>query len=199
MKGVILVVDNATRSTKKTPFLNKLLQRLSDDNWDTEVITRSSEIDMSVSYAAAILTGSPMLLTEPLLMDCISANTTALLQLKCPILGICFGMQVMVMAYGGSLERLDTFQKGKKSIHLEPNSILGAGMKTSCVMEAYEDSVKRIPSGFRVVGIDKNTHDIKAIEKTDFPYRVGVLFHPEDGGSGLCLLNNFLNFVYQTM
>lgn len=195
--GKILVVDNATRSTDNTPFLKKLLKVLREKGWsEITQVNNAKDIDFSQTYVAAILTGSPMLLTEPLLMDCVAANTAVLLQLECPVLGICFGMQMMVTAYGGSLKRLDSFQSGPRKLVLSSDSVIGKGRKSYCVIEAYEDSVDTVPHGFSVVGIDQMNHSsIKAIERVGPPYRAGVLFHPEGGRSGLCVLHNFLDYV----
>lgn len=139
-----------------------------------------------------------MLLTEEIMFEKIQTNIAALLQLECPVLGICFGLQVITMAYGGSLTRLGTFQNGPRDIRFVGKSMLVNGTASGCMMEAYEDAVKVVPPTFTPIAFDAKSGDVKGFERTCGPYRAGVLFHPEYVDAkkeldGRFIIRNFLD------
>lgn len=138
---------------------------------------------------AVILSGGPMMLTEEVPYLRIQVNLVALMTLACPILGICFGAQIMATLYGGHLKRIKT-QHTKEPIVFRNVSLT--------VQTYYSDSIAKAPSQFQVSGMDKSGR-IMAFERWNTgPYRMGVLFHPEATPEGHQILDYFLR-ISQTL
>ncbi|CAM3526317.1 MAG: GMP synthase [glutamine-hydrolyzing] [Hydrogenibacillus schlegelii] len=115
-------------------------------------------------------------------------------ELDVPILGICYGMQLMVQELGGQVERADRGEYGKALLEiLEPDSPLLKGLQPRTqVWMSHVDSVKKLPPGFRVLASTEATPI--AVIGDDARRRYGVQFHPEVVHTleGNRLLENFL-------
>ncbi len=115
-------------------------------------------------------------------------------QLGIPILGICYGMQLMSKELGGDVRRAEKREYGKAMLEvLEPEDPLFRGLdRTTQVWMSHGDSVQAPPPGFRILGQTEST----ATAAVGDPQRklYGVQFHPEVVHSlqGKELLENFL-------
>jgi GMP synthase (glutamine-hydrolysing) len=116
-----------------------------------------------------------------------------LLELKVPILGICYGVQLMAHVLGGKVTPFDKREYGRARFRIRGDSPLFRGMKdASVVWMSHGDSIERLPSGFENIGESDNT-PFCAIQ--DLQRRIfGVQFHPEvvHTEEGNQLLHNFL-------
>ncbi|MCD4670488.1 MAG: glutamine-hydrolyzing GMP synthase [Actinomycetia bacterium] len=110
-----------------------------------------------------------------------------------PILGICYGMQLMVKLCGGKITRTGSNEYGKTKISLDPESPLFEGLKQKeiCWM-SHKDSVDGIPAGFKVIASTPNL-PAAGIEHPGKKF-FGIQFHPEVAHtpSGMDMLRNFL-------
>ncbi|MBC6136417.1 glutamine-hydrolyzing GMP synthase [Listeria innocua] len=109
-----------------------------------------------------------------------------------PILGICYGMQLMTTHFGGKVERAKDREYGKADIHVENPSRLFASLPTDQVVwMSHGDLVVKEPAGFEVTATSKSC-PIAAIADED-RLLYGVQFHPEVRHSayGNELLKNF--------
>jgi GMP synthase (glutamine-hydrolysing) len=119
-----------------------------------------------------------------------------LFELGVPVLGICYGMQLMAQDLGGHVERTGGSEFGRTDVAAETGSALFAGLPAEqvCWM-SHRDSVTAPPLGARVVAGSPST-PIAAFEA---PERAlyGVQFHPEvlHTPHGTELLKNFLYHV----
>ncbi len=120
--------------------------------------------------------------------------------LTVPILGICYGLQLLAHALGGSVERGERREYGRAELHVTRNKEQRAGDKQSLfystpaeqiVWMSHGDAVKRIPKGFRVCGV--STHSPYAAIENRKNKRYGVQFHPEVWHTeyGTKILENF--------
>ncbi|MBP2017360.1 GMP synthase (glutamine-hydrolyzing) [Symbiobacterium terraclitae] len=103
----------------------------------------------------------------------------AVYELGIPVLGICYGMQLMALQLGGAVERPDRGEYGKAVLRLAPGEhplFRGLGGETQVWMSHF-DSVVRVPQGFRVLGSTENTP--VAVIGDDGRRFYGVQFHPE--------------------
>lgn len=113
-----------------------------------------------------------------------------------PILGVCYGMQLMVQQLGGQVESSQAAEYGKASIVIDdPTDLLTNVEAGSTIWMSHGDSVTQLPEGFVVLAHTTNT-PCAAIANT--PRRLyGVQFHPEvvhsEGGQAL-----IRNFVYHS-
>ncbi len=110
-----------------------------------------------------------------------------------PVLGICYGMQLMSHLLGGEVQRSGRREYGQAVFSPEAHGSLFRGLAPrSRVWMSHGDDVRRAPDGFRVVGRTE-TNPIAAIE--DSSRRLyGMLFHPEvvHSEEGTKVLENFL-------
>ncbi len=107
-----------------------------------------------------------------------------------PILGICRGAQLINVYLGGKLNQnihdLDLKHPHKKTplpnktIHIEPHSLLASILKTThCLVNSiHHQAIEKAGSGLRIVAKDKNGI-IQAVEHLDYPFFLGVQWHPE--------------------
>jgi GMP synthase (glutamine-hydrolysing) len=115
-------------------------------------------------------------------------------RLGVPVVGICYGMQLMSHLLGGEVKRSGRREYGQAWFSPKPGGTLFRGLPPrSRAWMSHGDDVRRAPEGFRVVG-STETNPISAIED---PSRrlFGMLFHPEvvhseEGGK---VLANFLD------
>ena len=96
-----------------------------------------------------------------------------------PILGICYGMQLMSLKLGGDVRRPDKREYGKAMLAVrEPGHPLFAGLGASTqVWMSHGDSVLAAPPGFQILGSTENTPT--AVVGDDSRKLYGVQFHPE--------------------
>jgi len=118
----------------------------------------------------------------------------ALLQAGIPILGVCYGMQLLAHLSGGRVERADRREYGRATIEVKGGKLFqgfGAGEETPVWM-SHGDHVDTPPNGYRVVASSDNT-PVAAFEHERLPL-YGVQFHPEVAHTarGGELLDNFL-------
>ena len=103
----------------------------------------------------------------------------ALFKLGVPVLGICYGVQILAHFLGGRVEKGQKREYGKGTLTIRDNSCaLFAGLpETLQVWNSHGDKLTRLPRDFVVVGTTDNS-DYAAIEH---PKRriFGIQFHPE--------------------
>jgi GMP synthase (glutamine-hydrolysing) len=109
-----------------------------------------------------------------------------------PVLGICYGMQLMADALGGRVEPAPHREFGHATVHITDRAALFADLPEQIrVWASHGDFVAAVPSGFSVVATSANA-PIAAM--TD-PQRAlyAILFHPEvvHTERGLDILRNF--------
>jgi GMP synthase (glutamine-hydrolysing) len=116
----------------------------------------------------------------------------ALFELGVPTLGICYGMQLMALDLGGTVDRTGSSEFGKTELHVEEGELFHDLPGEQTVWMSHRDAVTAPPIGARVVAGSPST-PIAAFE--DERRRLyGVQFHPEVVHTpyGQDLLKNFL-------
>lgn len=110
-----------------------------------------------------------------------------------PVLGICYGMQLMTMHFGGIVERAKGREYGKASIEVREGAALFKGLPEEQVAwMSHGDLVKQAPEGFVVDAVSPSC-PIAAISNEEKKF-FGVQFHPEVRHTehGNELLRNFV-------
>lgn len=113
-------------------------------------------------------------------------------ELGLPILGICYGMQLISHKLGGKVESASESEYGVAPIELKAKSELFAHTpETQDVLMSHGDRVVEIPEGFHVVATSPNS-PFAAVENTE-RHIYGIQFHPEVRHSvyGTDMLRNF--------
>lgn len=126
-------------------------------------------------------------------------------ELGIPILGICYGMQLMTQNLGGVVSKADSREYGKTTLHIDSHGALFAGLGDDAVLPAgttqcwmsHGDFVTKAPVGFDVVAHTDNS-PVAAVSNLNKKL-FGVQFHPEvvHTPEGMKMLKNFLYNICQ--
>ena len=138
-------------------------------------------------YGAIIISGGP----ESVYADDAPEYDPAIFDLDTPMLGICYGMQLMAHASGGDVGSASG-EYGSSAITVELDSLLFTGLEPDQeVLMSHGDTVMIVPMGFRAIA---NSKGIIAAMENPAQRRYGVQFHPEvdDTIHGSDILRNFL-------
>lgn len=117
-------------------------------------------------------------------------------KLGIPVLGVCYGMQLMVQQLGGGVERAKRAEYGKASILIDdPTDLLTNVENESTMWMSHGDSCTQLPEGFEILAHTENTPCAAIAHHEKKLY--GVQFHPEVVHSvgGLPLIRNFVYHI----
>ncbi len=114
-------------------------------------------------------------------------------ELGVPVLGVCYGMQLMSHLLGGEVRRADRREYGPAQFEPKGGRLLQGLSPSTKVWMSHGDSIVRPPEGFSVVG-SSGRNTVAAIEARDRRL-FGILFHPEvvHTAEGIRVLANFLD------
>ena len=136
-----------------------------------------------------ILSGGPQSVYEEGAPDA----PAELFELGMPVLGICYGMQVMARRLGGSVEGSSHREYGRAEVSVSDPGRLFEGLSASeTVWMSHGDRVRDLPPGFRVTASTANAPVVAFENPGTGMY--GIQFHPEVSHtvSGGEMLRNFL-------
>jgi len=112
--------------------------------------------------------------------------------LNLPILGICYGMQLITHLNGGNVEKADSREFGKAVLEVENNDnpLFTGVKKSSNIWMSHNDHITELPTGFEIIA--KTDSSIAAITNNNGIY--ALQFHPEVVHSecGTQILENFV-------
>lgn len=139
------------------------------------------------SPAAVILSGGPRSTTEE---DAPDVDFAFLQSLGVPVLGICYGMQLLNLKLGGSVRRKTTREYGPAQLRPLVSQGLFQGVAPSQIWMSHSDTCERGPSA-QVLGENQDGVPVALGWPGDF---FGIQFHPEVSHSheGTRILANFL-------
>jgi GMP synthase (glutamine-hydrolysing) len=167
---VILVLDFGSQYTQL------IARRLRELHVYSEIIpfgTPAAEIARR-QPSGIILSGGPMSVADAGAPHC----DYALFEMGVPVLGICYGMQLMTQVLGGTLTRSSHREFGHADVTVGEAGRLFEGLaRTLTVWASHGDSVAAAPPGFAVVA-SSATAPVVAIEHRERAL-YGLLFHPE--------------------
>ena len=138
--------------------------------------------------AALILSGGP----ASVYADTAPRIDPGLYELGVPVLGICYGAQLIALDLGGSVERTGTSEFGKTSLHASGGSLFAGLPDEQTVWMSHRDTVTAPPEGGVVTAESPGT-PVAAFEASERGL-YGVQFHPEvvHTPHGQEVLKNFL-------
>ncbi|MFN5857704.1 MAG: glutamine-hydrolyzing GMP synthase [Pseudanabaenaceae cyanobacterium] len=113
-----------------------------------------------------------------------------------PILGVCYGMQLMAQQLGGEVARSDRGEYGKAALFIDdPTDLLTNVEDGSTMWMSHGDSVLTLPEGFGILAHTENTPCAAIAHAQKKLY--GVQFHPEVVHSvgGISLIRNFVYHI----
>jgi len=120
----------------------------------------------------------------------------AIYELGIPILGICYGMQLIARDLGGTVARSESREYGSGQLSLKGATPLFKKIKKKFIVwNSHSDRIEKLPHGFSVFGHTENSpHAVIGDLKRNI---YGLQFHPEVAHSdqGKEILQNFLHTI----
>ncbi|WP_338984932.1 glutamine-hydrolyzing GMP synthase [Spiroplasma endosymbiont of Diplazon laetatorius] len=185
-KTQILILDFGSQYTQL------LARRVRNLNVFAEVIPfdkTKADLEKYENLKAIIFSGGPnsVYLKEAYTVD------KGLFDLNVPILGVCYGMQLITEMFGGKVELADSQEFGKAKLFIDDsNTLLFKNVKNeSQVWMSHADHLTQMPNGFKQIAhSDSSVAGIANEEKRIY----GIQFHAEVTHSeqGTQMLENFL-------
>jgi len=185
LKEKILIIDFGSQ------FTQLITRRVREANVYSEIHSHKISVNEVLKFnpSGIILSGGPMSVYDQDAPD----FDAAILKIKIPILGICYGLQILTEKFGGKVEPAKDREYGRALLTVIKSSPLFNGIsQTSQVWMSHGDYITKLPDGFDTVAKSDHT-PIAAISNED--NRIyGVQFHPEviHTIEGKKIINNFL-------
>ncbi|MCP4706964.1 MAG: glutamine-hydrolyzing GMP synthase, partial [candidate division Zixibacteria bacterium] len=182
---MILILDFGSQYTQL------IARRIREENIYCEIVPYNTDL---TSYnkrpiKGYILSGGPASVTEP---DSPRLDKS-FFETDKPILGVCYGMQLMASLLGGELVKSKNREYGQSHITVNTESRLFKGVEiNSRVWMSHGDSIISFPDNYNVIA-STETVKIAAVENNDKNI-FGLQFHPEVAHTdkGKKILHNFL-------
>jgi GMP synthase (glutamine-hydrolysing) len=117
-------------------------------------------------------------------------------ELGIPVLGICYGLQLMAYHNEGKVDNAAKREYGRAQLIIDDSSDLFSGIsQNSVVWMSHGDSLLEPPHGYSVIGHSDNSPICAVANKEKHIY--GVQFHPEvhHSDEGNAILNNFVRNI----
>ncbi len=117
-------------------------------------------------------------------------------ELGIPILGICYGMQLITQHFGGSVVSASNHEYGKAKLKIENSSSIFKGITdNSTVWMSHGDRAESIPEGFEVIGTSQNSPFAGISDESRKIY--AFQFHAEVHHTveGTMMLKNFAKYI----
>ena len=184
-KEVVLILDFYGQ------YNQLIARRVRECNVYSEVIPYDTSIEKikAKNPKGIIFTGGPASVYDPNAPKC----DPEIFKLGVPILGICYGMQLMSQTLGGNVKKGINREYGETVVNLNNSSLIFDGLTYSntCLM-SHTDLLESVPTGFNIIGSTSNC-PIAAMENTDLNF-YGIQFHPEVNNTinGSKIISNFL-------
>ncbi|MFL2591604.1 MAG: glutamine-hydrolyzing GMP synthase [Flavobacteriaceae bacterium] len=183
MEYKVLIIDFGSQYTqliaRRVRELNIYCEIYSFDNFPKNIL----------EFSAVILSGSPFSVHSK------SAPKIDITKIKgnLPILGICYGAQLLADSYGGKVGKSSSREYGRAKLFIHDNNNLLEGFKNnSQVWMSHGDTINKLPIGSEKLA---STEDVEnAAFKFNHEYTFAIQFHPEvyHTSLGIKLLENFL-------
>ncbi len=186
----ILIIDFGSQ------FTQLIARRIRELGVYSEIIShkKTKNLNITNSVKGIILSGGPLNVYE---INKYSFDKR-IIQKKIPILGICFGHQILSKINGGKVKQSKHREFGLANIFKKRNSLLTKNFfnkNYKKVWMSHADQVSKLPKNFKVIASSQNSKfAIVADELKNF---YGVQFHPEvtHTDNGKILIRNFIFLI----
>jgi len=170
-------------------YTQLIARRIRELNVYAEIAPYNADVDKK-DVVGIILSGSPSSIYDknaPIPKEYV-------FDMEVPVLGICYGMQLISHKFGGGIEPANKKEYGKAKIHIDKkDELVNKDIDESYVWMSHGDRINKLPNGFeRVAHTDNSPFAvIRNKEKKIW----ALQFHPEVAHTqkGKDILNNFLN------
>jgi len=149
----------------------------------------SADVLKAEGIRAVIISGGPSSVLAPNA----PMPDKAIFEMGVPVLGICYGIQLLGHLLGGEVLKSNEREYGRGKLVVDKESPLFNGIKKEIqVWNSHGDKLTRLPEGFHSIGKTENS-DFAAIENPERRF-YGLQFHPEvfHSEQGTDIIRNFL-------
>lgn len=184
-KEVVLILDFGGQ------YNQLIARRVREEGVYSEIVPYNISIEKikDINPKGIIFTGGP----ASVYLEDAPKLDKEIFSLGIPILGICYGMQLMAYTLGGEVSRASKREYGVTSVKINNNSLLFDSFKrTNKFLMSHTDYVSKLPKGFKRIGY---TDSCKYAGIEDVNNKLyGIQFHPEVNNSvnGNIVIRNFL-------
>ena len=184
MQEQILILDFGSQ------FTQLIARRFRELNIYCEIHPYNKIPEITSSIKGVVLSGSPHSVRE----DFAPNLDLSTIKNKIPLLGICYGAQLLSHFYGGEVGKSNSREYGRANLNfVDSNDVLMKSISiNSQVWMSHGDTILKIPNGYKVIA---STQDVLiaafSLEKEKI---YGIQFHPEvyHSSDGTQLLKNFV-------
>lgn len=183
--NTVLILDFGSQYTQL------IARRIREQNVKSIIMLFNSSIEKikELNPVGIVLSGGPTSVYD----DNSPKVNEEIFRLNIPILGICYGMQLIAQNFGGKVEPAKNREYGKASLEIINESNIFSEIKNhSTVWMSHGDYITKIPEKFSVEGKSENS-PVCAISNSELNI-YGFQFHPEVAHTefGSTILRNFL-------
>ncbi|XHU96207.1 MAG: glutamine-hydrolyzing GMP synthase [cyanobacterium endosymbiont of Rhopalodia gibba] len=189
-RQIIVILDFGSQ------YSELIARRIRETEVYSEVLSYRTTVEeiSQLNPQGIILSGGPNSVYDSRAPQC----EPKIFHLGIPILGVCYGMQLMVQQLGGQVERAKKGEYGKASLHIDdPTNLLTNVEEGTTMWMSHGDSCTQLPEGFEILAHTDNTPCAAIADHQKKLF--GVQFHPEVVHSvgGIALIRNFVYHICQ--
>lgn len=184
MTEKIIILDFGSQYTQ---LIGRALR---EENVYCEILPFNKDFEITQDIKGIILSGSPFSVNDPKPLKVNFQKFSGL-----PVLGVCYGAQLMAKTFGGRVEKSDKREYGRSQLKIQQEGGLFKNIKDrSDVWMSHSDTIMELPEGFRITASTQNI-PVAAFECLDDDKKYfGLQFHPEvyHSAEGKKILRNFI-------
>ena len=169
MQEQILILDFGSQ------FTQLIARRLRELNIYCEIHPYNKIPEITSSIKGVILSGSPHSVREDSAPNVDLSN----IKNKIPLLGICYGAQLLSHFYGGEVGKSNSREYGRANLNfVDSNDVLLKNISiNSQVWMSHADTILKVPANYNIIA---STHDVKVAGFAITNEQTwGIQFHPE--------------------
>ena len=180
----ILIIDFGSQYTQL------IARRVRELNVYCEIHPFNKIPELDADVKGVILSGSPASVRDA---DAPKPDLSAM-KGKLPLLGVCYGAQLLANEYGGEVKGAPSREYGRAMLTVvDPQDALMRGLPSPTqVWMSHGDTITRLPENYRIIGSTENVR--AAAYHIEGEQTWGIQFHPEvyHSTDGTHLLSNFV-------
>lgn len=186
-KEVILIIDFGSQ------FTQLISRRIREQNVYSLIFSHKISLKKikEINPAGIILSGGPMSVYS----NYSPSISKDIFDLKIPVLGICYGLQLITKIFGGKIEPASIGEYGSTQLSITSKSILFKNVNPiSKVWMSHSDKITKLPNKFKATSKTSNCK-FSSFELDDEDRKIyGVQFHPEvmHTDEGKKIIRNFI-------